>query len=188
MKVEPIRSVRDIRSIKKLLAASPREFAIFCTGINSNLRASDILQLTVGHARTLKAGGEIVVVEKKTKKERRITANEEMASALRLLVDHRLETEGALSDADPLFVGQRGPIRVPTVSRLVKEWCAAVNLTGNYSSHTMRKTFGYHCRVRMNMSVAQLMYIYNHSNQKMTLEYLCIQPDEVRDAYMKLVY
>jgi hypothetical protein len=69
MKVEPIRSVKDIRSIKKLLCQTPRDLALFVVGINTNLRASDILGLTVGQVREVGVGEEIVLKEKKTGKE-----------------------------------------------------------------------------------------------------------------------
>jgi hypothetical protein len=49
------------------------------------------------------------------------------------------------------------------LSRLVGEWCEAVNLKGNYGSHSMRKTWGYHQRTRLNTSVAELMVMFNHS-------------------------
>jgi integrase len=93
-----------------------------------------------------------------------------------------------LEDDDPLFVGQRGRMTVPTLSRMVSQWCAAINLKGNYGNHSMRKTFGYHQRTRLNTSVAELMVMFNHSNQRQTLDYLCIQPDEIREAYLKLSY
>ena len=47
MKVDPIKRLNDVRSIKKLLADSPRDSALFIIGINTNLRASDILNLTI---------------------------------------------------------------------------------------------------------------------------------------------
>lgn len=78
MKVEPIRNVKDIRATKRLLANSPRNYALFVIGINTNLRASDILSLTVGQARNLKLGDEVVLKEKKTGRERRITVNAEV--------------------------------------------------------------------------------------------------------------
>ena len=43
IKVEPIRKKRDIQSIKKMLSDSPRNQALFTMGINTNLRASDLL-------------------------------------------------------------------------------------------------------------------------------------------------
>ncbi len=188
MKVEPIRHVKDIRSIKKLLSQSPRDLAIFVTGINTNLRASDILRLNVGQVKNLELGDEIVLKEKKTGKERRITVNAEVLEAVKQLLASRKVSGHDLRDDKPLFVGQRGRMTVPTLSRLVSEWCNAINLKGNYGSHSMRKTFGYHQRTRLNTSVAELMVMFNHSSQRQTLDYLCIQPDEIREAYLKLSY
>lgn len=188
MKVEPIRAVKDIRAIKKLLSSSPRDFALFVVGINTNLRASDILRLTVGHVRSLKVGDEIVLKEKKTGKQRRITANAEIVEAVGRLLAFRLAGNRTLRDDEPLFAGQRGVMTVPTLSRMVVEWCEAVNLKGNYGSHSMRKTWGFHQRTRLNTSVAELMVMFNHSSQRQTLDYLCIQPEEIREAYLKLSY
>ncbi len=188
MKVEPIRSVKDIRSIKKLLSQSPRDFALFVVGINTNLRASDILGLTVGQVRDVKVGEEIVLKEIKTGKERRITVNDEVSAAITRLLESRESDGKILEDDDPLFVEQRGWMTVPTLSRMVSQWCKEINLKGNYASHSMRKTFGYHQRTRLNTSVAELMVMFNHSNQRQTLAYLCIQPDEIRKAYLKLSY
>ena len=182
IKVEPIRELRDIKSIKKLLGDNPRNFCLFVLGINSNLRASDLLQLTAGQVRDLHTGDEFSLIEKKTKKERRITLNKSAAKAIQALLDTQ-----NIADDQPLFFSQRGKVlTVPSVNRLVKSWCRAINLKGNYGSHTLRKTFGYHQRVQLNTGVPELMVMFNHSSQKQTLDYLCIQPDEIRDAYMKL--
>jgi hypothetical protein len=49
IKVEPIKSEKDIRNIKKHLVDKPRDLAIFILGINTNLRASDLLKITIEH-------------------------------------------------------------------------------------------------------------------------------------------
>jgi integrase len=185
MKVAPIRRVQDVRSIKKMLNGSPREFCLFVLGINTNLRASDLLRITIGQVRGLKAGDEIEIIEKKTKKRRRITLNDEVINAIGRLLDLLGSRH---CDDDRLFQGQRGPMTVNTVTRLVKHWCAAINLDGNFGSHTMRKTFGYHQRTRLNTSIPELMVMFNHSNQRQTLDYLCVQAEEIHEAYMKLTY
>jgi len=182
IKVEPIRELRDIKSIKKLLADNPRDLCLFTLGINTNLRASDLLRITAGQVRHLQAGDELVLKEKKTGKDRRITLNKAAVNAIQNLLAAHL-----FSDDDPLFFSQRGKVlTVPSVNRLVKSWCRAINLPGNYGSHTLGKTFGYHQRTQLNTGVPELMVMFNHSSQKQTLDYLCIQPDEIRDAYMKL--
>ena len=174
--VEPIRNFKDIKSIKKMLADNPRDTCIFTLGINTNLRAGDILNVKVGLVRGLK---ELVLKEKKTGKTRRITLNKTAIEAIKALLGSR-----EYADADYLFLGQRGPLTVPTLSRMVKGWCKAINLKGNYGSHTLRKTWGYHQRVTYGMGLPELMVCFNHSSQRQTLDYLCVQPDEVRDIYL----
>lgn len=183
IKVEPIKSSKHIKAIKTLLKhEKPRDYCLFVLGINTNLRASDLLSIKVGQVRGLAPGGELVVKEKKTKKERRVTLN---ASAVEAIEHYLSKIE--LEDDEDLFKSQRAAtLTVPSVNRLVKSWCKAINLKGNYGSHTMRKTFGYHQRVQRNTSVAELMMMFNHSTQRQTLDYLCIQPEEIKDAYMQL--
>ena len=57
-------------------------------------------------------------------------------------------------------------------------------LTGNYGSHSLRKTWGYHQRKRFCVDIPTLMVMYNHSSQKQTLDYLRIQPQEIKDVYL----
>ena len=63
IKVEPIRKRKNIDTIKKLLADKPRDLALFTIGINTNLRASDLLRIRVGQVRDLKANDEIVLLK-----------------------------------------------------------------------------------------------------------------------------
>ena len=176
IKVEPIRHLKDIKAIKRLLQDSPRDFCLFTLGINTNLRASDLLAITVDMVRNEE---ELVLKERKTGKERRITLNTISQKAIQRLLDSR-----EYDDDDRLFQGQRGPLTVPSVNRLVKGWCKAINLKGNYGSHTLRKTFGYHQRVTFGRGLPELMMVFSHSTQKQTLDYLCVQPEEIKDIYL----
>ena len=47
-KVDPITELKDIISIKKCLSDNPRDLCLFTVGINTNLRASDLVRITVG--------------------------------------------------------------------------------------------------------------------------------------------
>ncbi len=73
-------------------------------------------------------------------------------------------------------------LTVPTVTNMVKGWCAAVGLKGNYGSHTMRKTWGW-WQYKRGKPVPLLMEAYGHPTQKQTLDYLCIQAEEVAALY-----
>ncbi len=86
IKVEPIRRLKDIETIKKLLSDRFRDLALFTIGINTNLRASDLLNLKVAQVRNLKPNDEIEIKEKKTGKARRITFNKTCVKAIRKLL------------------------------------------------------------------------------------------------------
>lgn len=176
--VEPIRELAAVDSIKRLLAGKPRDFCFFVLGINTNLRASDLLGISIGQVRGKKPGEGIFLREKKTGKPRHITINKAVADAVAAYLAARPG-----DDAERLFRGLRGPLGVPAVSRMVKQWCAAVGLGGNYGAHSLRKTWGYHQRVTFGESVPVLMVVFGHETQAQTLAYLCIQEDEVRRVY-----
>ena len=179
IKVEPFRQIKDINNLKKLLADKPRDLCLFIVGINTNLRASDLLDIMAGQVRGLKAGEDIEIKEIKTRKTRRITLNKACINAIKGLLASR-----QYKDEDKLFQGQRGPITVSYLNRLVKVWAKALNLRGNYGSHTLRKTFGYIKHTEQGASLPELMVCFNHSTQRQTLDYLCIQETTIRNIYM----
>jgi integrase len=189
IKVEPIRDLKDIRAIKRLLADSPRDLALFTIGINTSLRASDLARLTVGQLRDRRPMDEIEVREKKTGKVRRITLNRACVDA----IEGQIKSQSCAAngshpflsnDSHPFFASKKGGgLRVSSVTRLVKSWCRTINLRGNYGSHTLRKTWGYHQRVTYGQALPVLCDVLGHATQRQTLTYLCIQAEEVRNVY-----
>ena len=170
--VEPIRSKRAITNIKKLLSDQPRNLALFTVGINTAYRASDLLTITVGQARGLQPGDILRVKQPKTAKYRSVTVNGSVAEAIEAYL-----IKGKRNDDDePLFIGRKGALRVPTVTNLVKGWCRDVGLKGNYGSHTLRKTWGFWQRDR-GTPVPILMEAFGHASQQQTMQYLGIQAE-----------
>jgi integrase len=183
--VDPIRSVKDIRSIKKMLAGRPRDLALFVIGINTNLRASDLTRVTVGQVRSLKPGEHFDLREKKTGKVRPVVMNSDCTTAIGKCLAARAEA----TDDEPLFKSQRGESAITpiTLNGLVKNWCRAINLTGNYGAHTLRKTWGYHQRTAFNVDIPTLMTAFGHATQRQTLRYLGIGEQEVRNVFMNSI-
>ena len=181
--VDPIRSLRDVKKIKKLLANQLRNLALFTLGINTNLRASDLLSIKVRDVLELVPGGELVLWEQKTGKLRRITINNAVHEALMNWLNSA--PASLYEDEDnPLFPGRGGPLTVPSVNALVKGWCMAVGLKGNYGSHSLRKTFGYHQHFTFKTAMPWLTITFNHSSERQTMDYLGIQPKEISAIYM----
>lgn len=177
--VEPIKDAKAIKRLKSILRDSPRNYALFVLGINIAFRAGDLLRIKVGDVRGKKAGDDLLIKEEKTGNLRRVTLNEASIEA----IEYYLKNVKLLDD-DPLFLGERGVLTVHTVSRLVKNWCKDVGLKGNYGSHSLRKTWGYHQRVTFNTELPLLTDAFGHATQKQTLHYLCIQPEERKALYM----
>lgn len=176
--VDPIRSQSDILEIKELLRGSPRDYALFCFGVNVAFRASDLLALKVGQVRGLSPGDDVRVKEKKTSKYRAVTLNRVAWEVIQpLLTD---------CDDDYLFRSGKtgGRLRVETLIRMVKEWCRKCGVKGHFGSHTLRKTWGYNQRVVFGVEWEKIRMSFGHSSILTTQHYLGIQPEEIRDVYM----
>lgn len=172
-KVEPIRRLKDLKAIKALIKDSPRNSTLFTLGINTNLTPSELVHIKVSQVRNLEIGDALRVTDEKTGKSRDVFLNRTSVQAIRSLLD-----SCEFDDDDYLLKSQRGSLIVPSVHRLVAKWCTAINLKGNFGSHTLRKTWGYHQHFSFGVELPKLAQYFNHSSPKLTKEYLCITDEE----------
>ncbi len=177
IKVDPIRSKAAIENIKKILMSQPRNYCLFTLGINTAFRANELLSIQIEQVDHLKAGDEIDLKQKKTKEYRRVKINKSAVAGLKAWLSVSRRQDG------PLFYSQRGEVLiVPSVTRLVKGWCQAVGLKGNFGSHTLRKTWGY-WQYKNQTPIPLLMSAFGHATQQQTLAYLGIQTKEISEIY-----
>ena len=181
IKVEPVRDVKAIKRIKKLLADKPRDFCLFTLGINSAYRGNELLSITVSQVDHLQTGDRFELKQSKNSKYRAVTINDTVRQA----IDDWLRVHPNPAPNAPLFPSQKGgkAITVSRLNAMVKQWTADVGLRGNYGSHSLRKTFGYHQRKTFGHPLSLLVRAFGHSSEWQTLEYLCIQPEEIEDLY-----
>jgi len=141
--VQPIRKRKHIAAIRRCLAEHPRDLALFVVGINTGLRASDLLKLKYKDILTPedKIKSALEVVEKKTGKHRRIRLGPKPRRALEALLPEYKD------DYDPeayIFQSRkRGRMSVQRLHQLVNEWCKEAGVKGHFGTHTLRKTYGY---------------------------------------------
>ena len=185
IKVQPLRHLEDIEKVRALLKSNPRDRTIFNIGVNTNLRAIDLVSLKVGQVKYLKPGETLVLREQKTKKARAISINLTCYKSIRALLKSK-EMQGA-TDNDFLFRSRKGQAQLlpNTLNGLVRKWTKKAELRGKFGSHTLRKTFGYIHRTVLSTDISILIKMFNHSTQGQTLDYLCIQAEEIKNAYMK---
>ena len=181
MRVEPIRSFENIRTIKQLLESRPRDYLLFVMGINNGLRVGDLLKLKVSDIENLKTGQTITITEGKTGKENVLMINRTVFKAIKKYIE-QIQPD----DDDFLFASRKTkkPLTIQAVNALLKKWTRAINLKGNYGAHTLRKTFGYIQRKEFDVSVEVLANYYNHASPAETMRYLGITADEVNEVLM----
>jgi integrase len=150
-------------------------------GINNGLRVCDLVRVKIGEVRYLKSGDTLTIKESKTGKDNVLVVNKTVHKALQTYF-------GAIQPDDDayLFASRKGSghLQSQAVSKLVKKWASAINLKGNYGSHTLRKTWGYIQRTMHGVGFEIICKRYNHSSPAITMRYLGIQDKEVHGVLM----
>ncbi len=133
--------------------------------------------------RYLKAGQAHQIIESKTKKKNVVIVNKSIRKALDLYLSEGEHKD----DRDYLFQsrkGQNSSLTIQAVHALITKWTSAINLKGNYGTHTLRKTWGYHQRVKFGVGFDVIAKRYNHSDPKTTMLYLGVEDKEVHNILM----
>jgi integrase len=173
---QPIIDKAAIERIKAFLFnESPRNFALFVTGINTAFRASDLLTLKVGDVK----GDTIKRREKKTGKIREFYINGAVRAAVAPLIENR-------ADDDFLFpsVMTGYSLTVEAFSGMVKVWCFRGGLKGSYASHSLRKTWA-RAQVDAGEPVWKISEALGHSSEKITRIYLGLQIEDMKSMHMR---
>lgn len=173
--VDPIKTLDGVAKIKELLKGHVRNKALFVVAVNSALRAGDLMKMKWEDAHDDGLHITLRVLEGKTKKPRQIPLNGEASQALR---DWR-----KVCDNEHIYSGQRGALTTAQWGRMIKSWCAAAGLEGQFASHTARKSFVRIQHDEFGTSLTTLMVILNHSTPTQTLTYMGRMADDVTKAY-----
>lgn len=174
--IEPLRSLEDVAKVKAVLKDHPRNLALFVTGINTSLRASDLL--TIRNSDIDWKRGELRLREKKTGKKQHIYLSAGVLTAIQAI----------RKDGDQyLFRSEKTgkPLTVSALNNLVKLWCFRAGIDINAGSHTLRKTF---CRLHWDIHktpIEILSQMMNHSSPRVTYRYMGIIPEDYKNVYLK---
>ena len=182
--VSPIRNESDIGKIKKFLSGNKRDLFFFVLGINTGIRAGDLLKLRIKDLKYTALGGQIPIIEEKTGKRNYIIINKTVYKAFQ---DYLQEYNPG--DNDFILFSRKGDrqenhLHIFSMSRIVKQWFEDLNMPGSWGCHSMRKTWGYQQRVKYGVDWSIICRRYNHSNPSVTMRYLGITADEVSQICM----
>ena len=190
--VEPIRDKKKIAQIKNLLRGQRRfrDLLLFVIGINSALRISDILQLQVGHFldEKKKIRKRFWIKEKKRHKRHEVVINTSMKDALLeyfSVYPQIMEEKSNYVFFNPKKDNFLHPIKRGQAWKFISSICKQVGLPGNFGTHSLRKTWGYHARMS-GVDLALIMYKLNHESIAYTKRYIGITDDELQAVVYKL--
>lgn len=166
--VQPIRNIESLKDIQDYLKIkNKRNYALFCTGIYSPIRITDILSLRVRDVGNKKY---IYVREKKTKKENRIPINKALRKVLDDYIKDKADYEFLFPSRQKSKKGKSKAISRQQAYNIMKEVAREFGLEA-VGCHTMRKTFGYHY-YQQTGDIETLRKIYNHHNTGITARYI----------------
>jgi integrase len=173
--------------ILKLERDGEKKFALLISiGIYSGLRISDILSLRWTEILNKEF---IEVVERKTKKFRRVRINQNLKEII-----SRVFNSGDNEINNLVFINrfETSSISVQYVNRRLKELAEEYKFSkepGKIKSHSLRKSFGrrvFESNDNSEKSLVLLSEIFNHASIKTTKIYLGIREKEMFDVYDRL--
>jgi len=152
--------------------------------INTGLRISDVLGIR--HQEML--GEKLIITEKKTKKPREITINENVLKAYSILVISLEEQNAKFNDEDFIFTSQKGGVyKTQSINEILKQIFNSKSL--QVSSHSLRKSFARRVYTNLNESEDALVLlsdIFSHSSVAITRRYLGIRQETISNVYLTL--
>jgi len=182
--VQPIRDLKQIETIKKLLKQQNlRDYCLFTLGINSGLRISDLLKLkVVDVVFNSKIKDRIRIREKKTNKFKDFPLSKNATSAIKEYLKTR-----DYSENEPLFISRKnkGFLLRQQAYKIINDVAKSIGITEKIGTHTLRKTFGYHA-YNNGYDITLIQKLFNHSSPSVTLRYIGITQDELDDVYLSL--
>ena len=78
-----------------------------------------------------------------------------------------------------------GPIKRGQAWKFITSICREMSLSGNFGTHSLRKTWGYHARMQ-GVDLALIMHKLNHESISYTKRYLGITDDELEAVAQRL--
>lgn len=182
--VQPIRNLKQIETIKKLLKQQNlRDYCLFTVGINSGLRISDLLNLTVNDViEKGKIKDRIRLREKKTNKFKDFPLSDNAKSAIREYLKAR-----NYKPNEPLFLSRKnkGFLLRQQAYKIINDVAKSIGIKDKIGTHTLRKTFGYHA-YNNGYDITLIQKLFNHSTPAITLRYIGITQEELDDVYLSL--
>ncbi|CEA05745.1 Tyrosine recombinase XerC [Metalysinibacillus saudimassiliensis] len=182
MRVEPIREDEWVVAFADYLKSkSERNYIMFMIGVYTGLRISDILPLRVADVMS----SHMVLIEKKTKKQKRIILHPTLKKALSKYIEGKKRTTLLIPSRHRTKAGREKPISRRQALHILQEAAVAVGYEEPIGTHSLRKTFGFR-HYQQYKDVAELQIIFNHDSQYETLKYIGVMSERIERGIVKM--
>ena len=187
--VEAVKTAEQRQQVEAHLAGQGVIYAdIWKVGVNTALRISDLLSLTMADVRSLDAEQPALKIkEQKTGKLRKIVVNQSALGVMQQrLTDH--PDHVWLFQSDAVNRNRREPpkpINRRSVSRVFERVGQKVAPKVALGTHSMRKTRGYAMH-KAGRSIESIAKVLNHSSPAVTMRYIGLVQQDIDESYTEL--
>ena len=159
---------------------------IWKVGVNTALRISDLLQLTMVDVKNLDSSAPALeLVEIKTGKARRIMLNAPALKVMqRRLADYPKQHYLFQSEAVNIGRSKAQPINRRSVGRVFEKVGQQIAPKLSLGTHSMRKTRGY-AMFEAGRSIESIAKVLNHSSTEVTMRYIGIEQRDIDQSYVE---
>lgn len=189
IEVEAVKTTEQRQQVEAHLAAQdPIYLDIWKVGVNTALRISDLLSLTMEDVRTLNLDQPALnIIEQKTKKPRKIVVNQTALAVMQRRLsehpDHMWLFQSIAANRDRR--AEPKPINRRSVSRVFERVGQRIAPKVVLGTHSMRKTRGYAMH-KAGRSIESIAKVLNHSSPAVTMRYIGLVQQDIDESYTEL--
>jgi len=187
--VEAVKTAEQRQQVEAHLADQSAIYAdIWKVGVNTALRISDLLSLTMNDVRSLDPENPALnIIEQKTGKPRKIVVNQSALTVMqRRLGEYSADTwlfQSEAANRDRRAAPK--PINRRSVSRVFEKVGQRVAPKVVLGTHSMRKTRGYAMH-KAGRSIESIAKVLNHSSPTVTMRYIGLAQQDIDESYTEL--
>lgn len=176
--VEALKDKKEINALQRYFKKhSERDYMLFVLGINTGLKITELLNITVGEV--LKKDGVVKDFYSLRTKAMKAPMDIYLNPKVKKAILHYVKT-AHLRKEEYLFQSTKTPkpITRQQAYRIICQAAEKVGIKGKIGTNSLRKTFGYHA-YKQGVAISFLQKHFHHSCSSETYKYLGINKDKL---------
>ena len=167
-----------------------RDQALLTLGFQTGFRISELLSLTLGTLTDLHGHLKPIITVSKSRMKgkkfsRTVRLNSDTQRVLQRIIK-QLQRRGRARRTDALFQSRQGAkgkaLGARQVNNIIKELFAKAGCFGQFSTHSLRKTFAEECRRLFRGDILKIQKALGHSDIRNTIRYLSYDSEEILET------